>query len=157
MESKARIARHPVHPILVVFPIALFILSFIFDIVHYWTDNGLWATISFWNMVAGIVGALAAAVPGLIDYLKLDMSSDARQTATVHMVMNLMLVGLYVVNAILRYDAVDTAVVQAAAVPTLPFILSIFGVVLLSISGWLGGQLVYIHHLGVHEGERVAR
>jgi uncharacterized membrane protein len=157
MESNVKLANHPLHPILVVFPIALFILSFIFDVVHYSTDNGLWATLSFWNMVAGIVGGLAAAVPGLIDYLKLDLTPQARQTATVHLTLNLLIVGAYIVNAFLRYEAVDTAMVRDATVPTVPFILSIFGVVVLCISGWLGGQLVYRHHVGVHEGEPVAR
>lgn len=157
MESKVTILRHPVHPILVVFPVALFTMSFIFDILWYFTGNGIWAAVSFYNMIAGIVGALAAAIPGVVDYLKLELSAEVRTKATWHLVLNLTLAGLFVVNAILRWSAYREVPWERAGVPILPFMLSIVGVGMLYVSGYLGGSLVYFHRVGVSEEVPVER
>jgi uncharacterized membrane protein len=158
MESKARVLDHPIHPILVTLPIALFFMSIVSDIIYFASGNSMWASIAFWNMIGGIIGALAAAIPGFIDYFGLDMDRDTSRTATVHMVMNLTLVVLFVINAIIRWNESGiTATGRVMTVHAFPFILSIIGNGLLWVSGYLGGSLVYFHHLGVRLGLTVER
>jgi uncharacterized membrane protein len=127
---------------LVVFPIALWIFSFICDLVAMNSANGaFWNDMAFYTMGAGVVGALLAAVPGFIDYLGL-RNNPVRRIATTHMVLNLVIVVLYVFNLGLRMnssvDGRDSGVFVSAA-----------ALVLLGISGWLGGELVYVHGVGV--------
>jgi uncharacterized membrane protein len=69
VESKAKIIGHPLHPILIPFPLGLLSTSVIFDVVHLLTGNGKWSEISFWMIAAGVIGGLVAAVFGLIDWL----------------------------------------------------------------------------------------
>ena len=99
-ESAARIGKHPIHPMLVVFPIGLWVAALVFDIVEMVTGNPLWRTLAFWNIVGGIVGALLAAIPGFLDYP--GVKGREGRIATWHMILNLVAVALFVFNAFIR-------------------------------------------------------
>lgn len=153
MQTKASIARHPVHTMLVPLPIGLFTAALVFDLLHVGTGRPAWGSVAFWNIAAGIAGALLAAVPGLIDYSGL--VGVARRIATWHLAMNLALVGLFALNLWLR-----TGPGQAVIGPGMgiPLALTIAGVALMFASGWLGGEMVYRHRVGVEErGDRDRR
>jgi uncharacterized membrane protein len=138
---------------LVPLPIGLFTAALVFDLLRVGTERPGWAVVAFWCIAAGLVGGLLAALPGLIDYTGL--RGRARQIATWHLGMNLTLVGLFAVNLWLRTESG-----RAVAGPGmgLPLALSIAGVALMFVSGWLGGEMVYRHRVGVEEpGERDVR
>jgi uncharacterized membrane protein len=140
MASPASVARHPIHPMLVVFPIGLWVFSLVADLVYTFGGAAIWNDLAFYTMAGGIVGALLAAVPGFVDYLGL-RGPRVRRLAVTHMAMNLVIVGLFGLNLWLRTrPGVDANV---------PLILSVVGVALLAVSGWLGGELVYVHGVGV--------
>ena len=153
MESRIRFAGHPAHPFLVHLPIGLFIGSLIMDIVGLITGHVVWAGASCWTMVMGAGFALIAAVPGFIDYMFLDLSYEVRRVATYHMVLNLTVVALFIADILWRVALFPRTPGLGYYVPIGPFVLSVIGIVLLSISGYLGGQLVYSHHVGVTEPE----
>jgi uncharacterized membrane protein len=134
---------------LVVFPVGLFVAALVFDILAQATGNAVWRTVAFYDIAAGIVGGLLAAVPGFVDYFSLQ--GRARSIATWHMVLNLGLVGLFAVNWLLRTSWGAQWIPSGSNVP---LILSVLGVVILAVSGWLGGHLVYVEGVGV---ERRAR
>ena len=142
--TPAHVGKHPVHPMLVVLPIGLWIAALAFDILYAATANPVWRTLAFWNIAAGIIGALLAAVPGFVDYLALD--GRARRIATYHMLLNLGAVALFAVNWYLR--------TRVSADSRWPLALSVIGVVGVMISGWLGGELVYRERVGVDEPAR---
>jgi len=145
----ATIAKHPIHPMLIVFPIGLWVFSLVADLIfRYGGGNPTWHDLAFYSMLGGLIGALAAAVPGLIDYFSLSESA-AKRIATRHMTINLIVVALYGVNLWLRMGDRSAA--------GWPLALSVAGVVLLAISGWLGGELVYVHGVGVEEKSQTAR
>ncbi len=140
MSSKASIAKHPIHPMLVVFPIGLWIFSFVCDLIYYFgSGDAIWNDVAYRTMAGGIIGAALAAVPGFIDFLTL--SAKRRTTAAVHMSINLALVVLFAVNFYVRTLGVP--------VDSYPIVLSLIGVVGLAVSGWLGGQLVYVYSTAV--------
>jgi uncharacterized membrane protein len=140
MSSPASVAKHPIHPMLVVFPIGLWTFSLVCDVAYVTGWGGpIWNDMAFYTMAGGIAGGLLAAVPGFIDYLSL--SGRVRALALTHMLINLGIVGLYALNLFLRLGSAPGAV--------LPIALSSLGMVLLGVSGWLGGELVYVHHIGV--------
>ncbi len=141
MRTPASIAGHPLHAMLIVFPVALFIFSLVCDLVSLRSatpDN--WTLVSLYSMVGGFVGALAAAIPGLIDYSSMS-NPRVKRTATVHMSINLIAVALYAFNIWLR--------VHGSAVAGLPLLLSIIAVAGLGVSGWLGGHMVHVYGVGV--------
>jgi uncharacterized membrane protein len=143
MRTPANIAHHPIHPMLVPLPIGLWIFSFACDIVALFVaDPATWKTVALYAMVGGIVGALLAAVFGLIDLLSLPR--DIRPTGIVHMSINLGIVVLYVINAWVRIASGDAG----AASPGLVW-LSLVAIALLVVSGWLGGKMVYRSGVGV--------
>ena len=142
MSSPASIRSHPIHPMLIVFPIGLWIFSFICDIVyHAGTHNVFWKGVAFYTMLGGVIGALLAAIPGFIDYLSL-RNPQVRSIATTHMVLNLIVVALFIFNLGLRFNGSPDNEV-------LPVVLSMIGIAILSVSGWLGGSLVYEHQVAV--------
>jgi len=143
-ETPARIGKHPIHPTLVVLPLGLWIAALAFDIAYAVTGNPLWRTIAFWNIGAGVIGALLAAVPGFVDYLDLD--GRARRLGTYHMFLNLAAVAVFAVNWYVR--------TRVAPDSLWPLALSILGVVGVIISGWIGGELVYVERVGVTESAR---
>ena len=145
-QTRARIGKHPIHPMLVVFPIGLWVTALVFDVVHAFTGTPLWRTLAFWNLVGGIVGALAAAVPGLIDYT--EMKGRARRIANWHMALNLGVTALFVVNVLLR-TMWGSRFIDGDS--WIPLALSVIGNAVLGVSGWLGGEMVYVERVGVEE------
>ncbi len=138
-----KIAGHPIHPMLIVFPIGLWIFSLVCDLVFFFQpDHPLWRGMAFYTMAGGWIGALAAAVPGFIDYLGMSPGA-AKRMATTHMTLNLAVVVLYAINLWLRWTG--------DGVGGWPLVLSVLAVLLVAVSGWLGGHLVYVHGVGVEE------
>jgi uncharacterized membrane protein len=134
MRTPASIAGHPIHPMLVPIPIGLWIFSLFCDLMVFGgSTNPAWPTVALYTLAGGIVGALLAAAPGLIDLLSLP--AGPRSTALAHMTINLTVVALYVGNLWLRLSSPENG--------HLPLWLSLIAIGLLVISGWLGGKMVY--------------
>jgi uncharacterized membrane protein/nitrite reductase/ring-hydroxylating ferredoxin subunit len=142
--------RHPLHPMLVHFPIGLFILSLLLDLgsLAFPSTPNL-VREAFYAMLLGIITVLIAAVPGFVDYTDIRDDHPGKRIATAHLTLNLIVVGLYGVNLGIRSSTLD-----APTTPVGPLILSLVGVVLLSVSGYLGGRLVYDDGIGVGRHKR---
>jgi uncharacterized membrane protein len=136
---------HPIHPMLVTIPIGTWIASLVFDIASQRASSPtVFATGSVWLIGIGIIGALLAAIFGLMDLLVIPRGTRALATALLHMVLNLGVVALFVVSFVLRVSRPNamTGPVSAAYI-----ILTIVALGMLVPSGWLGGRLAY--HFGV--------
>jgi len=141
MRTPASIAGHPIHPMLVPIAIGCWVLSFAADLIC--LASGAvqpWQTVAYYAMIGGIVGALAAAVPGLVDLMSLP-PGPIKKTALTHMGINLTVVALYVCNVFLRNGSPQDL--------KLPMLLSAVAVVMLLFSGWLGGKMVFEAGVGV--------
>jgi uncharacterized membrane protein len=126
---------------LVPIPIGLWIFSLVCDAVYHAGRGGdAWKTVALYTMAGGIVGAVAAAVPGVIDMLSL--RGSPKKVALIHMALNIVVVLLYAGNFGWRYGAGPD--------DTGPVWLSALSVVLLGVSGWLGGKMVYEQGVAVH-------
>ena len=139
--TSARVAKHPIHPMLVVLPLGLWVTALVFDIIHAFTGSPAMRTAAFWNVGAGVIGALLAAVPGFVDWLPL--TGRAARLGTYHMLLNLGGVAIFAINWWLR--------TRLSADSPWPLVLSVVGVIGIAISGWLGGELVYRERVGVEE------
>jgi uncharacterized membrane protein len=139
MSSPASIGKHPIHPMLVVFPLGLLNFSTFADLL-YVSGKGdpAWKEVSSRTMAGGIIAALAAAIPGFIDLLSL--KGKARKVGLAHMALNLGVVGLFSYNLWRRIKSPEAPVSSN---------LSLAGTAGLIASGWLGGELVYVHKTGV--------
>jgi uncharacterized membrane protein len=131
---------------LIPFPIALFVFSLIADLIYLWRGNPVWRDyVAFYTMLGGIVGGAAAAIPGLIDWATLT-DRAAVKVANWHARVNIFTLVVFIASFYLR---TTSGAAWIPSVPMLPFILSIVGVIGLSIAGWLGGQLVFAHGVAV--------
>jgi uncharacterized membrane protein/nitrite reductase/ring-hydroxylating ferredoxin subunit len=143
MRSRVNIQSHPLHPILVAFPIALFTTSLIFDLLGLAFDRPLLSATGFYAMVGGIIGAVFAAVPGIIDWRTVvPPQSSAKKSGLIHGSLNTAVLILFIIEAVRRGGA--TAVPDRISV-----IISVVAVLMLGYSGWLGGTLVYRNQIGV--------
>lgn len=141
MRTPASIAGHPIHPMLIVFPIGLLVFSLICDLAALGSASaGTWRSVALYTMVGGFAGALAAAVPGAIDLMSLT-AERVRKIALWHMSLNLAVVALYAVNIWLRVDGEPDGF--------MPLLLSVVAVGVLGLSGWLGAEMVHKHGVGV--------
>jgi uncharacterized membrane protein len=149
MQSKARLFGHQIHPMLVVFPIGLFISAIVFDLIYFGTDNPRFAFVAYWNIAFGLIGGLLAAVFGLIDFLTVPRNSRAWRVGMAHGLGNVAVVALFAVAWLLRRpDALHLPVATA-------FTLQIVGVGLATVTAWLGGELVERLGVGVTDGANV--
>src|SRR6266498_3222463 len=98
MESKAKLFGHPVHPMLVVFPLGLFATSLVFDVIRLVGGNDGFSVAAFYMIAAGIIGGLAAAVFGFVDYLAIPNGTRAKSIGLVHGIANVAIVGLFIVS-----------------------------------------------------------
>jgi uncharacterized membrane protein len=141
--STAKIADHPIHPLLIPFPIVCFVGTLVTDIVYTRNHDGGWATASHWLLAIGLAMAVLAAVAGLTDYLGDDRVRRLGD-ALKHMLANVTAVVLEAVNLVLRINNNDF--IGAAGV-----YISAVVVLILVYSGWKGGNLDYRHGVGVHD------
>ena len=146
MRSKARALGHPIHPMLVVIPLGLFIAAAVLDALYYWRGDVLFATISYYNIAGGILGGLLAAVFGLIDWVAIPSGTRAKRIGLFHGAINVTMVMLFAAAWLARTALPDFA-------PT-TFILGVelAAITLAMIAGWLGGELVDRLGVGVDEG-----
>jgi len=143
MSSTASVKGHPLHPIIIPLPIGLWIFSIVSDLIFKFGFGGpVWNDVAFYTLGGGIVGALIAALPGFIDLT--DLQNPKTKTIAIwHMIINLLAVALYCVNFWLR--------MHRAPGDNLPIVLSVIGVGLIIISGWLGGEMVYVRGVAVKQ------
>ncbi|MGI8586238.1 MAG: DUF2231 domain-containing protein [Chloroflexia bacterium] len=172
MKSRFKVLGHPAHPTLVVFPLAFYPLAAIALIVYLlllafgWTngdhvlnfDVGFWWRASFWMLLIGLLGNLAAALPGLVDWLNIPNDAPAKDKATWHLIIALLLAGITVMSLLLLNLGEPPARI---IFPNDLFILvgaglAIFnGFILATYQGWLGGELVYRHGIGVERTDDI--
>src|SRR5436189_5626162 len=142
--------RHPLHPMLVHFPIGLFLLSLLLDLASLvFPSVPNLVRDSFYAMLLGVITALIAAVPGFVDYTDIRSDHPAKRTATTHLTLNLIVVALYGINLGVRSSSLIDPKISFGRL-----ILSLIGVALLSVSGYLGGRLVYDAGISVGRHKR---
>jgi uncharacterized membrane protein len=136
---------HPFHPILVTIPIGTWTASVVFDIIGFIAEDATpYAIASRILILIGLVGAVAAAAVGFLDYTVIERGTPAHRTATIHMALNLAVTALFLVNLLIRWFSDDDEI------SVIGFILTLVGLAAVGASGWLGGKLAY------HYGVRVA-
>jgi uncharacterized membrane protein len=146
MTSPASLGKHPIHPMLIPFPIALWVFSLIADVIYIWRGNPVWRDfIAFYTLMAGIIGGAMAAVPGLIDWLSLK-DPEVVKIANWHARLNVIALLIFAASCYLRTMR-GASLVSGSY--TIPVALSVVGVILIAISGWLGGELVFNHGVAV--------
>jgi nitrite reductase/ring-hydroxylating ferredoxin subunit/uncharacterized membrane protein len=134
-------------------PIALFTISVLLDVMSFMSR---FAHIAYraavYTLALGVATALLAAIPGLVDYLDIRRDHRARNTATLHMILNLIAVAIFAANLALRWNDLHTP-----RVPPIAFALSLIGVAIIFYSGYLGGILVYDDGIAVGRHRRVGK
>lgn len=131
---------HPFHPILVTVPIGAWISSLVFDIgSHIVSDPGFLFRGAYWLIAIGVVGAVAAAAIGLLDFVMIPRHTTAFQTALTHMTINLVVTAIFVIDFAMRLNS-DTYDQPVRGSQT---VLTIVALALLGVSGFLGGKLAY--------------
>lgn len=145
MESRLKIAGHPVHPMLIVLPLGLFSIGLVFDIVYLVTNDATFAEVAFWNIGVGIVGGLTAAIFGLIDWLGIPSGTRAKRIGAWHGGGNFVIVLLFIASWLLRLGN------HAYSPDVLPPVLALIGVLAALVTAWLGGELVYRLRVGVDD------
>lgn len=148
MQSRVRLARHPMHPMLVMFPTALFPLLVVLDILHaYFRGDPTFWSVGFWVAAVGVVTTILAMIPGLVDLAAIPDESRAHRTAFAHFIVGSLVLLLYIGAVAARWPvgSGDARFTWAVAVDVL-------GLLAITAQGWLGGELVYKHHMGVLTG-----
>jgi uncharacterized membrane protein len=145
MESRAKLFGHPIHQMLIVFPLGLLAMAVIFDVLSVITNSTRWTDIAFYMIGAGILTGLIAAVFGLIDYLAIPAGTRAKRIGALHGGGNVVVVLLFAGSWMLRWP-------DSANPGTVAYLLSYAGAGLSLITGWLGGELVDRLGVGVDEG-----
>jgi uncharacterized membrane protein len=148
MSSPASVKSHPVHPMLVGFPIGLWVFALVCDVVHAISGSAVWQTVATFCVASGIVGALLAAVPGLIDYFSID-EAEMKRIANFHLAVNLAAVVVFAINLWFR--------LRLPAESNVPLGLSVVGALAIGFGGWLGGEMVYVKGMAVEAVEKLAK
>ena len=143
-QTTAQIAGHPIHPMLIPFPIAFLVATFVCDLIFWRTGNAAWSTAALYLLGAAILMAGLAAVAGLMDFMG-DQRIRDLSAAWHHMIGNMVVVVLALVNWYRRYAGGDAAVLPWG------LLLSTVIVLLLLYNGWRGWEMVYRHRVGVQE------
>lgn len=142
MKSRANIKGHPLHPILVCFPIAFFTGTFILDLLQ-WINDTDYGRTPVYMAVMGLIGGVAAAIPGLIDLIfTVPPDSTAKTRGVKHGLINSVVLLLFAIALVYRLNSSTASIIVIV-------VLELAGEVLLLIAGWMGGTLVYRNQIGV--------
>jgi uncharacterized membrane protein len=144
MTKVVKVFGHPVHQMLIVFPLGLLAMSVLFDIIYFTSKNLDYGIASYYMIAAGVIGGLCAAVFGFLDWLEIPNNTRAKYLGGWHGGGNVLVVLLFILSWAIRRDAM---------IPTSgSFILSLAGVIIALFTGWLGGELVDRLGVGVDDG-----
>ncbi|OQP57754.1 hypothetical protein A3860_09000 [Niastella vici] len=147
MYSKIKIAGHPVHPMLVAFPVAFYTAALVCYIVYNSNSNPFWFKVAVVANIAGVAMAALAAIPGFIDWLNIPTDSKAKKTGIYHMLCNVAALVCFGIAALVEYKKWDDATPSLGlAIP-----LTALGFILTLAAGFLGWTLVQKHHVGVDD------
>lgn len=141
IKSTAAIGKHPLHPMIVPIPITLLPGALVTDIVYFATRDPLWAQMSYWFILVGLVSGLLAGILGAIDFLTIQRAKKSR-AGRIHAIGNIIALLLAALNLILRLG-------DPIMIPIIGMILSGLTAILLAVTGWFGGQLTYYYMIGV--------
>lgn len=143
MRSKAILFKHPVHPMLIPFPLAFLTSALVCDAVGWLRDDPSWWTTGGRLALAGIATGALAAVPGLIDYFfTVPPNSSAKARATKHMLVNLTALALFAIAWWMRGGSAHPPLVAG-------LVLEAIGMALLGAGGYMGGTLVTRNMIGI--------
>lgn len=145
MESRAKLFGHPIHQMLVAFPLGVLAMAVVFDVIAVIRGSAKLHEAVYYMIAAGVVSGLLAAVFGLIDYLGIPHGTRAKRIGTLHGLGNVVVVALFAVSWVLRRG--DAAHPGMAAIA-----LGVAAAALATITAWLGGELVDRLGVGVDEG-----
>jgi uncharacterized membrane protein len=145
MESRAKLLGHPIHQMLIVFPLGLLATAVVFDLLAMTLGNGYWSEIAYWMIAAGVVTGLLAAPFGAVDWLAIPSGTRAKRIGAAHGLGNVVVVLLFAVSWVMRGET-------PAAPQALALALSFAAGGLALFTGWLGGELVDRLGIGVDEG-----
>lgn len=145
MRSAARLLGHPIHPMLIVFPLGLLGTSTIFDIIRLATQRGMWSEVGMWMIGAGVIGGLLAAVFGIVDWIAIPSGTRAKSVGLIHGGVMVVAVVLYAVSWFLRRG-------HSADPGGLALAFSFVGLIVALAGGWFGGELVDRLGVGVEDG-----
>jgi uncharacterized membrane protein len=144
MQGKATLAGHPLHPALVTFPIGCFAAAVACDVLSIWAGPVFWAAMSTWLLLFGVIGSLIAAFFGFVDYLSAPMTVRAKNVAAWHMFLNVAMIVIFGLACALRFQDHTAAIGYG---------LTGLGIVVLGISGYLGGEVAHRHLVGSLEAD----
>jgi uncharacterized membrane protein len=144
MDSRAKLLGHPIHQMLIVFPLGLLGGAIIFDIVHL-LRGGAWSLLAWYMIGLGVIMGLLAAVFGLIDWTAIPSGTRAKSVGLWHAIGNVVVLLLFAASWYLRRR-------EIASPTTLAYVLSFVGFALSGVTAWLGGELVDRLGVGVHDG-----
>jgi uncharacterized membrane protein len=145
MESRVKLAGHPVHPMLIVFPLGLLGAAVVFDIIYLISDNAQWTVAAHYMIGAGVIGGLASALFGWLDWLGIPGGTRAKRIGLWHGLGNTAVLALFILSWVLRrYNPAEP--------PTGAIVAGLSAIVLSVITAWLGGELVYRLGVGVDGG-----
>jgi len=137
-------SRHPLHPIFTHFPMALLIISSLWDLLGFWRGDPFWWGFAFWSIVVGLSLSFLTLVTGLIDYVKIPQGGIAETVALRHMVIVIVALLFYGGSVLFRYYSP----LPESNLFVLAITLSLMGLISLLVGGWYGGELVYRHGVG---------
>ncbi len=140
--STVAIAGHPLHPLIVTFPIAFLVGAAGSDLGYWLTKSSFWAQASLWLVGVGLVSAVVAALTGMLDFLRIGRVRK-RTAGWAHMILNVAALVLTTGNFLLRLGD------PAKAVLPIGIIISLIVATLLGLSGWYGAELIYRHKVAV--------
>jgi uncharacterized membrane protein len=148
MESRAKLLGHPIHQMLIVFPLGLLATGVVFDVIYLVGDALLFAEFAYWLIISGLVGGALAAPFGLIDWLAIPRNTRAKRVGALHGLGNVFVLALFLISVLLRADV-------PADAPTAAYICSFVGAALSLVTAWLGGELVDRLGVGVYANANV--
>jgi len=148
MESRAKLLGHPIHQMLIVFPLGLLATSVLFDLAWLLSGSATMITVAYWTMAAGILGAIVAAPFGTIDWMAIPAGTRAKRIGAMHGAGNAVVSLLFIGSWFARPDA-------RTEPGSLALTLSFSGALLALVTAWLGGELVSRLGIGVSDAASV--
>src|SRR3954471_17662026 len=131
MESRAKILGHPIHPMLIVLPLGLFIGAVVFDAIYLWRGSSTAAPGGYWNIAGGVLGGLVAAVFGLIDWLAISAGTRAKRIGVFHALSNVLAIVGFAFVFWTRYSHGQLATTSAL------FTIEVIALLVGAVGGWL--------------------